>query len=218
MHLKQKWDTFLHQLGYLLISCDVASSENAIVTRKSNFRAKSPPPNMPKIIITIILFAGIQHLGVGEVLAVEVGLETAVEPPATAVGRGAGTTLGGLVIVPAPQTSCLSDPGVRGCRVPYPAFQLHTDLEYHEYVGLSIAAFQLFMRIQSSLVKQRRVWIVDAVHSSIRVQNHFGIFTHHFRSMLIKIQMWFFYRISYPAIEIPLGNINLEKFCIDIQK
>jgi hypothetical protein len=40
-------------------------------------------------------------LGVGEVLAVEIGLEAAVEPPTAPVGRGARTTLRGLVVVSA---------------------------------------------------------------------------------------------------------------------
>jgi hypothetical protein len=50
-------------------------------------------------------------LGVGEVLAVEIGLEAAVEPPATPVGRRAGTTLRGLVVVPAEAKSLVPDWG-----------------------------------------------------------------------------------------------------------
>jgi hypothetical protein len=50
-------------------------------------------------------------LWVGEVLAVEVGLEAAVEPPAAPVGRGARTTLRGLVVVPAEAKSLVPDWG-----------------------------------------------------------------------------------------------------------
>jgi hypothetical protein len=50
-------------------------------------------------------------LWIGEVLAVEVGLEAAVEPPASPVGRGAGTTLRGLVVVPAEAKSLVPDWG-----------------------------------------------------------------------------------------------------------
>ena len=40
-------------------------------------------------------------LGVGEIFAIEVGLKAAVEPPATAIGRGTGAALRGFVIIPA---------------------------------------------------------------------------------------------------------------------
>lgn len=48
-------------------------------------------PDDPAVVVVL--------LRVGEVVAVQVALETAVEPPATTVGRGAGTAFGRLVVV-----------------------------------------------------------------------------------------------------------------------